>query len=327
MTVLVTGSGGFLGRGVVAALRRRGLGVRALDLPRDAAHAPPPVVPGVEEIHANLLASADLAAACQGVDAVIHLAALLSGDDAAVVNTAVQGTRRLIDAMREAQVRRLVLASSLSVYDWNAAEGLLDENSPLEPFPEARDGYTTAKLRQEQLARDLCRRSGVTLTVLRPGMLWGPGREYPSTIGQDVGPVHLLFGAARQLPLVHVENCGDAFAAALEDREEGGGTYNVIDHPGVTVSRFARDHLRRSGRAGVLIPVPYGPTMAVAALVFRITPVPLRRRLPGFVAPARFQARYKALRIDGARFRRAFGWSPPLTYELCLEQTYPCRPR
>ena len=327
MTVLVTGSGGFLGRGVVAALRRRGLGVRALDLPRDAAHAPPPVVPGVEEIHADLLASADLAAACQGVDAVIHLAALLSGDDAAVVNTAVEGTRRLIDAMREAQVRRLVLASSLSVYDWNAAEGLLDENSPLEPFPEARDGYTTAKLRQEQLARDLCRRSGVTLTVLRPGMLWGPGREYPSTIGQDVGPVHLLFGAARQLPLVHVENCGDAFAAALEDREEGGGTYNVIDHPDVTVSRFARDHLRRSGRAGVLIPVPYGPTMAVAALVFRITPVPLRRRLPGFVAPARFQARYKALRIDGARFRRAFGWSPPLTYELCLEQTYPCGPR
>jgi len=64
-------------------------------------------------------------------------------------------------------------------------------------------------------------------------------------------------------------------------------------------------------------------TMAVAAFVFRITPVPLRRRLPGFVAPERFQARYKALRVDGARFREALGWSPPLTYDLCLERTYP----
>lgn len=324
MTVLVTGAGGFLGRELVAALRRRGLQVRALDLPRDATGPAPSVrLAGVEEVHADLRVSTDLTAACAGVEAVIHLAARLSGDDAAIVSTAVEGTGRLLDAMEQAGVRRLVLASSLSVYDWRAAEGWLDESSPLEPHPEARDGYTRAKLRQEQLARDRCQASGMTLTVLRPGVLWGSGREYPSTIGQDVGPIHFLVGAARQLPLVHVENCGDAFAAALEDRDEGGGTYNLIDDPDVTVSRFAGDHLRRSGRGGLAMPVPYGLTKAIAASLYHLAPVPLRRRLPSFMAPARFQARYKAVRISGAKFRTALGWSPPLTYEQCLERTFP----
>ena len=322
MKVLVTGAGGFLGREVVRGLQRRGHSIRALDLP-GAGTSLAPTGPGVEEFHADLCVSTDLTAACEGVEAVIHLAARLSGEDAAVVSTAVEGTRRLLDAMEQARVRCLVLASSLSVYDWDGSEGLLDENSSLEPHPEARDGYTRAKLLQEKLARDRCRRSGITLTVLRPGVLWGPGREYPPTIGQDVGPVHLLFGAARQLPLVHVENCGDAFAAALEDPEAAGGTYNIIDHPELTVSRFARDHLRRSGRAGVLMPAPYGPTLAVAAFVHRFSPGPLRRKLPSFMAPARFQARYKAVTIDGARFRTALGWRPPLTYEQCLERTYP----
>ena len=323
MTVLVTGAGGFLGREVVAALRRRGLQVRALDLPRDTGLPPPPRVPGVEELHADLCVSTDLTAACRGIDAVIHLAARMTGDDAAIVGTAVEGTGRLLDAMEQAGVRRLVLASSLSVYDWKAAEGWLDENSPLEPHPETRDGYTTAKLRQERLARDRCGSNGITLTVLRPGVLWGPGREYPSTIGQDAGPIHLLVGAARQLPLVHVENCGDAFASALGDREHGGGTYNVIDDPDITVSRFARDHVRRSRRGGVTIPVPYGLTKAIAAALFKLAPGPLRRRLPSFMAPVRFQARYKSVRVRGERFRTVHGWSPPFTYDQCLERTFP----
>jgi UDP-glucose 4-epimerase len=276
----------------------------------------------VEEFQADLCVSTDLAAACTGIDAVIHLAARLSGDDAAIVSTAVEGTRRLLDAMEQAGVRRLALASSLSVYDWNAAQGWLDETAPLEPHPEARDGYTTAKLRQEQLARERCQASGIALTVLRPGVLWGPGREYPPTIGQSAGPFHLLFGAARQLPLVHVENCGDAFAAALGDREEAGGTYDVIDHPDVTVSRFARDHVRRSGHGGMVVPVPYGLAMAIVASVYQLAPAPLRRRLPAFMAPARFMARYKAVRISGEKFRTALSWRPPLTYEQCLERTY-----
>lgn len=321
MKVLVTGAAGFLGGRVVLALRRRGHRVRALDLPMTAPSLREAQSPDVEEFRADLCLSPDLAKACQGMQAVIHLAAKLGGGDESVVETAVKGTQRLIDAMERAGVRRMVLASSLSVYDWSAPGGVLDEGSPLEPHPEARDGYTIAKIEQERIARDRCRRAGIALTVLRPAVLWGVGREYPPTIGPRLGPVHLLIGATRQLPVVHVENCADAFAAVL-DTAESEGIFDVIDHPDVTVRRFVGDHLRRSGRFGLVVPAGYRPCLGSVTVLHRLVPRSLEKRLPSFAAPARFAARFRPVRIDGARLRRAIGWSPPFSYQQCLDRTY-----
>jgi UDP-glucose 4-epimerase len=313
--VLVTGAAGFLGRHVVEALHLRGHAVRALDLP-GAIRLARWAVPGVETCQADLCGS-ELTAACLGVEAVVHLAARLEGDPEELVRTAVTGTHRLIDAMAAAGARRMVLASSLSVYDWSAGSSL-DEEAALEPMPAERDGYTLAKLRQEEIARERSAATGVGLTILRPGLLWGAGRELPSTIGQRFGPVHLVMGAGRSLPVLHVRNGADAFAAALEGPA---GTFNVVDHPEITPARFVRDHLRRSRRAGVAVPIPYRLGRACAALLHRIVPEPFRRRLPSFVAPRRFAARYRPVQIDGARLR-ASGWRPPFTYDACLDLTY-----
>jgi UDP-glucose 4-epimerase len=318
--VLVTGAGGFLGRPLVLALLRRGHQVRALDVPWAAAREEPPQ--GVEPFPADLCVSPDLPAACQAVDAVVHLAGKLEGEDEAIVRIALEGTRRLVDAMAEAGVRHLVLASSLSVYDWTAGTGILDEASPIESNPEARDAYTTAKLGQERLAWKRCAEAGIALTVLRPGLLWGAGREYPATIGPRVGALHLLIGARRQLPLVHVENCADAFAAAVEAGGTAEGTFNLIDHPEVTVRQYVSDHLRRSGCFGLAIPVAYRLSLAAAGILYRLAPASARRRLPSFVAPPRFAARYRPVVIDGARFRRMLEWRPPLDYQRCLDRTY-----
>ncbi|HTP26048.1 MAG TPA: NAD(P)-dependent oxidoreductase, partial [Anaeromyxobacteraceae bacterium] len=296
MKVLVTGAGGYLGRHVVSALIRRGHSVRALDLATSRMSGAKSLSADVEEVRADLCSAADLARACQGVDGVVHLAAKMSGDADSIVRVATEGTRGLLAAMVECGVGRLILASSLSVYAWSAIDQLLDEESPLEPHPELRDAYTISKLRQEELVRSW-QRTGRDLTVLRPAVLWGRGREYPPTIGQKIGPFHVLIGAGRQVPLVHVENCADAFAAVVDGRREG--TFNVIDWPEVTVSQFVRDHLRRSGRFGLRIPVAYGPSLAGASLLHRLAPNHLKRRLPSFVARERFAARYKPVRIDG----------------------------
>jgi nucleoside-diphosphate-sugar epimerase len=312
---LITGAAGFLGRHVVAALRLRGHSVRALDLPA-AFRAHPWEGTDVETREADLCVS-DPSEACRGVDAVVHLAALLDGEPEMLVRVAETGTSRLIQAMASAGAGRMVLASSLSVYDWSGGT-LLDEDAPLEPHPEARDGYTLAKLRQEAVARERCAAAGIALTVLRPGLLWGAGREVPSTIGQRLGSLYLMIAAARRLPVVHVENCADAFAAVLEGPA---GTFNVIDHPEITPARFVRDHLARSGRFGVALPVPYGLARASACFLHGIAPGPVRRRLPSFLAPRRFAARYRPVRIDGARLR-ATGWTPPLAYQACLDVTY-----
>jgi UDP-glucose 4-epimerase len=323
MRVLVTGAGGFLGRHVVSALVRRGMQVRALDLAQALSGKASGTPPGVEEFPADLCESQDLSAACRGAHAVVHLAAKMDGDADIMVKTALTGTQRLIDAMDQTGVKRMVLASSLSVYDWSAQEHVLDEDSPLEPRPEERDAYTIAKLGQEQFVRQRCASSGIALTVLRPAMIWGRGREYPSTIGLQVGRLRLVIGRERQLPIVHVENCADAFAAVLEAGSKTNGVFNVVDHPDVTVRRFVTDYSHRSGDSGLSISAPYWLAAACVNVLHRLAKGPLQQRLPSFAAPARFSARYKPLRIDAARLRSTIGWHPPIGYQECLDRSYP----
>jgi hypothetical protein len=71
-----------------------------------------------------------------------------------------------------------------------------------------------------------------------------------------------------------------------------------------------------------VIPVGYGFALASLRVLDRITPAGIARKLPSFCAPARFVARFKPVRITGAKFRTVLGWRPPLRYEECLARTY-----
>ena len=120
--VLITGANGFLGRSVVAEFLRRGESVRALVRPAtrlDALGRPE----GVEVIRGDLRVSRDLTAAFEGVDALVHLAAAVTGGEDAQFAATVVGTERLLDAMARSRTRRLVLVSSFSVYDWSRSGG------------------------------------------------------------------------------------------------------------------------------------------------------------------------------------------------------------
>jgi len=317
--VLVTGAAGFLGRHVVSALRARGRGVRAL------VRRPPgaPFPEGVEVFTADLSASADLGPAVAGIDGVLHLATPMHGDAESILRDAVLGTRRLLDAVERSSAKRFVLASSLSVYDFEAAEGVVDEGSALERRSEARDAYTTAKLRQEELCRESCASAGIALTVLRPAYVWGTGREFPPTLGLEIGPLRVLVAPSRRLPSIHVENCADAFAEVLRAGDRADGTFDLVDFPEVTARTFLADLLRSSGRSGVVLPVPYAPSHACVRLLHALAPRRVRERLPSFLAPARFAARFKPVRVSGSRFRERFGWRPPVSRERCLERTFP----
>ena len=90
---------------------------------------------------------------------------------------------------RRPTTRRLVLASSFSVYDWSAIRGELTEESPVEPATDLydRDGYAVAKVWQERVARRMAAEHGWDLTVLRPGFIWGRGNEYLAGLGQKLG--------------------------------------------------------------------------------------------------------------------------------------------
>ena len=160
-TVLVTGAGGYVGSGLVAALARDGWDVRAA-LRERAEHL------DVAQVVADLDQDADAARlACEGVDAVVHLAGenevVAAQRPAAALAATVLATERIAEAAVAAGVRRFVYMSTIHVYGERVAEdAVLTED--LRPEPRAL--YAIARLASEHVASGLSG-NGMDVVVLR----------------------------------------------------------------------------------------------------------------------------------------------------------------
>jgi len=313
LKVLVTGANGYLGKRVVPELLRRGHSVRVLVRPAARLDALPWA--GEVEIHrADLRASADLEGLFSEIDVLVHLAAAMTGDDEARFAATVTGTEQLLEAMAKSATRRVVLASSFSVYNWHNIQGVLDESSPIEEAPGlyTRDGYAIAKVWQERIARDLAVRHGFHLTVFRPGFIWGEGDQVLSSLTQKIGSVHVVIGPRMRLPLTHVENCASCFAAAAEDPSVAGETFNVVDHDDIRLWSHVGDCLKRSGQRAVRVPVPYRLALAVVSSADWVNRRAFggKARLPSILVLSRFQARFKPLRFSNEKARKVLNWQP-----------------
>jgi len=262
------------------------------------------------------LAYADLDATAQpeglfdGIDVLVHLAATMRGTQEAQFSGTVNATERLLQAMRRSgSIKRLVLASSCSVYDWTAIRGTLTEDSPVETKPSERDSYTAAKLAQEQVARRFSIDNNWILSVLRPGFIYGPGAHPVASAGLRIGPLFLVVAPTARLRLTHVENCAAAFTEAAE--KQIAGTFNIIDDEQVSAWRYSGRLARHAAIGSMRIPVPYAAGLAAAILAHSINrlPFPYRRRsLPGILIPTQYRARFKPLRFDNHLAQDQLGW-------------------
>ena len=324
MKVLVTGANGFLGQHVVAEFLRRGHTVRALIRPA-ANVAALGWVDRVETFRGDLRATPNLVDAFAGVDALVHLAAAVTGSEDLQFAATVVGTEKLLDAMARSQTGRLVLASSISVYDWSAIRGTVDETAPTEADLYTRDGYAVSKVWQERVAERMAREHGWQLTVLRPVFIWGPGHADLSGIGQRVGPAYFVFGPMRPMPLSYVENTASAFVSATEKPAAVGQVLNVLDNERISAWRYARSLIGRGdGSPRLRVPVPYWMAIATTRLaqwtsrrIFRG-----KGKLPSILVPCRFEARFKTVRFTDQKLRTVLEWTQPVPYEEALRRTH-----
>ena len=145
MKVLVTGSTGQLGSGIVSALRVRGDDVRGLVLSGEPTGSLEEN--GATAVEGDLLDSRSLRAAVEGVEAVFHAAGMVDyspihRDRIFAVN--VEGTRNLLDACADGGVQRLVHTSTIGALGFVEGDGLGDEttsfnwNSRLLPYFESK---------------------------------------------------------------------------------------------------------------------------------------------------------------------------------------------
>jgi nucleoside-diphosphate-sugar epimerase len=164
--VLVTGSGGLLGRHVVRELRSR-CSVSGFDQkpsPEDV----PQTIGDITDITA-------VRAACAGQHAVVHIAArpnIWSGTGEQILNVNVMGTWNALQAAEEAGAQRVILCSSDSVVGFTVMSGAMrgpeflpvDGTHPLRPT----DPYALSKLLGEDIGRSFVQRGKMEVIALRP---------------------------------------------------------------------------------------------------------------------------------------------------------------
>lgn len=313
MKVLVTGANGFLGQHVVGTLLADGHDVVAVQ--RSLGDAGHPDHPGLEVRQSDLRVD-DVATLLPGVDVVVHLAAQVTGSDEARFGSTVVGTERLLEALPRSGVSRLVLVSSYSVYDWERTAGTLDESSPTLRRPYGRDGYAVAKVWQERIVQEFGDTSSTEVTVLRPGFIWGPGREDLAGAGIRLGPLLLVVGPRMRLPLTFVGNCAEAVARAVTSPRAAGQTLNVVDGRGVAAWRYSRLLARLDTGLRWRVPVPYRPAAAFVSLVSGMMPRIFHDggKLPGVLVPASFAARFRPLEHGAGKAAEVLGWRPRVDF-------------
>ena len=169
MNVLVTGAAGRVGRMLVRKLQEVGHTVRGFDVVQA-----PPVYEPDEMIVGSLLNPVDVRQAVDGVEAVAHLAALMSWkaeDHERMFDLNVRGTFNLLEAAQSKPISRFLYASTGEVYpEVNPAYLPIDEEHPKQPT----SVYGVTKLMGEELVRNYGRR-GLPFCILRFANTQWPG--------------------------------------------------------------------------------------------------------------------------------------------------------
>lgn len=236
MRVAVTGAAGFIGSHLAGRLLAAGHEVTGVDAftrfyPRALKEANVALLraaPGFRLTELDLLGDG-LEQAFRGAGAVCHLAGrpgVRGGDPAAYEAGNVRATEAAVRAAARAGARRVVLASSSSVYARAAAP--VGEDAPLAPPSE----YGRSKLRAERRARELADDLGIELVTLRYFTVYGERQRPDMAFSRFAGaalsgrPAPLLGDGGQVRDFTYVGDAVEATLLALE-RGRPGAVYNV----------------------------------------------------------------------------------------------------
>jgi dihydroflavonol-4-reductase len=182
--ILVTGATGFLGTHLVERLVKEGHHVRALARSAPALRTAQgeKVVGGkVEYIAASLSNREAVRASLEGVEAIYHLAGLVSfkpEDGRKMYELHVDCTRELLKDVHALGTRpRFILASTSGAIAVSKTERIGTEEDPYPIEVVGRWPYYLSKIYEEKLCLESCRRYGIPLVVLNPSLLMGPGDD------------------------------------------------------------------------------------------------------------------------------------------------------
>jgi len=319
--ILVTGGGGFIGGAVVRQLVARCDRVRSLsrgDYPELAAR-------GVEVRRGDLADQEAVAAAAEGCDAVVHVAAKAGvwGRWEDYHRPNVVGTETVLAACRAQGVPRLVFTSSPSVVHGGGDLEGVDESLPYPTRYSTHYPATKALAEQAVLAAD---GDGLSTVALRPHLVWGPGDNHllPGLVARArAGRLALPGRGDNLVDTTWIEDAAAAHLLALDRLEPGapcaGRAYFISQGEPWPLRRMVVGLLEAAGAPAEPRQVPVWAGLALGGILEvawaaarRPTEPPLTRFLVRQLSTAHW--------YDIGAARRDLGYEPSVTVEEGLRR-------
>ncbi len=255
MNFLITGGAGFLGSALSNRLARQGNTVRVLD---DLSTGDPnQLIPDVHFTRGDVNNRPTLWSLLQDVDVVYHLAARVSVQESVLFprdyNTVnVGGTVTLMEAARDASIKRVVLISSGAIY---GTQGTLPLNETCPPNP--RSPYAVSKLASEHYVHTIGALAGIETLCLRVFNAYGTGQRItpahppvvPSFLKQAVqnGTVVIHGDGNQTRDYVYVDDVVNAMVAAATAPDVNQLVINVGSGVETSIRELVREVIEVTG--------------------------------------------------------------------------------
>ncbi len=267
MNCLVTGGAGFIGHNLVRTLLNEGHSVRVLDNYATGKRKNlDPYLNLIDHIEGDLRNFEVVREAAQDIEVIFHQGALGSvprsiQDPLTSNQVNVNGTLHVLEAARHNGVRRVVYASSSSVYGHNPA---LPKNESMDPAPVSP--YAVSKVAGEQYCRVFTHVYGLETVALRYFNVFGPGQDPDSayaavmplfTTGFLNGtPITVDGDGEQSRDFTFIDNVVHANLCAANAADASGGAFNIACGQRTTLNQVL-DHLRTMTEVNTEI--VYGP--------------------------------------------------------------------
>jgi dTDP-L-rhamnose 4-epimerase len=296
--VLITGGAGFVGSHLADELLRRGYRVRALDNLTEQVHGPHRLRPAYLDPRVELQVGdvrnpPDVRRALADVDAVFHFAAAVGVGQsmyelAAYTSNNGLGTAVLLESLVQSRVKRLIVASSMSIYgegQYRTADGELvqvEDRTPSQlaagrwqpadehgreltpvPTPETKPPclssvYALSKYDQERMCLMIGRSYGIATVALRFFNIYGPrqalSNPYTGVLAifaarlLNDNPPLIFEDGQQQRDFVSVHDVARACCLALESPQAVGEVFNIASGQSRTIASVAQDLIRALGK-------------------------------------------------------------------------------
>jgi len=308
MLYALSGGAGFLGLHLSRRLIADGHHVRTLDVvPLDDAK----LESSVQELRGDVRDADRVRALMEGADVVVHAAAALpiQASRESIRSVNVGGTENILQAARDAGVRRVVFISSTAVYGVPEKHPI-EESDPLVGV----GAYGESKIDAEAL----CRVAAVDTTIIRPKTFVGPERlgvfEILFDWIREGRRIYILGRGHNRYQLLAVEDLVDAIVRAAASPAAARETFNVGATEFGTVRSDLQALIDHAGSSSRLRPIPVKP----AELVLRA--LELARLSP--LAEWHYKTAHKDSFVDVSKAQHLLGWEPRLSNSETLIETY-----